>query len=124
MRRKNRERRAGTCGVADAQFVKDIRVGSRQVGDRVFAEKQPLEHRLVDDASRLLRVRPYRIHSDRFDSRPDALFVDRVEIDVGPASRVRLRTKRHENEAERFQSAVQVIFQTRTNARLTKTGRR
>jgi hypothetical protein len=38
-------------GVANAQFIKHIRVRCRQIGNCEFAQQQPLEHRFVNDAA-------------------------------------------------------------------------
>jgi hypothetical protein len=42
--------------VAHAQIIKDIRVGSSQIGQRKLAKNQPLKHRLMDYAARHLFI--------------------------------------------------------------------
>ena len=54
-------------GVADAEFVEDVRVGEGEVGDHDLGEQQPLVHRLVDDAAAALLV-----GADHLDAAPSA----------------------------------------------------
>ena len=86
--------------MADAELVIDVRIGAGDVGDRVVAEHQPLEHRLVDGAADLLLVGADRIELGLVHRRRDDLAVDGVEIG-GAAGRVGLAAERHQDEAER-----------------------
>ena len=49
--------------MADAELVEDIGIGAGDVGDRVVAEHQPLEHRLVDGPADLLLVGADRLEA-------------------------------------------------------------
>ncbi len=86
--------------MADAELVIDVGIGAGDVGDRVVAEHQPLEHRLVDGAADLLLVGADRIELGLVHGRRDDLAIDGVEIG-GAAGRVGLAAERHQDEAER-----------------------
>ena len=92
--------RARPHRMADAELVIDVGIGAGDVGDRVVAEHQPLEHRLVDGAADLLLVGADRIELGRVHGRRDDLTIDRVEIG-GTTGRVSLAAERHQDEAER-----------------------
>ena len=90
----------GRMRVADAELVEHVGIGAGDVGHRVVAEHQPLEHRLVDRAADLLLVGADRLKPGAGDRRRDDLLVDRVEI--GHAARgVGLLAERHQHETER-----------------------
>jgi hypothetical protein len=81
------------------ELVEDVRVGGRDVGDRVVAEDEPLEHRLVDDAPGKLLVGAERLHSRVDDRGAQQLLVHRVEVHR-MTGRVGLAPERHKDEAE------------------------
>ena len=85
--------------VTHPELVEDVGIGRGQIGDRIFAEQQALEHRLVDDAAGLLLVGADRLKTRGLDRRSDQPFVDGIEIDRA-AETVRLLPERHQHEAE------------------------
>jgi hypothetical protein len=86
--------------MADAQLVEHVGVRRRQVGHRVLAQDQPLEHGLVDHAARRLLVGAERFEVGELDRRLDQLAVDGVEIDER-SRRVGLGPEGHQDEAQR-----------------------
>jgi hypothetical protein len=52
----NEQRARGPDRVPHAKLVEHVGIGASEVGHGVFAQHQPLEHRLVDDATRTLLV--------------------------------------------------------------------
>ena len=93
-------RRVRPHRVAHAELVEDVRVGGREVGDRVVGEDQPLEHRLVDEPADDLLVGAQRLELGVADRRRDQLLVDGVEVDRA-ALAVGLLAERHDDEAQR-----------------------
>ena len=51
------------------EFVIDVGIENGQIGDGVFAEREALEHRLVDDPSVDLLVGAHRIETNVADRR-------------------------------------------------------
>src|SRR5262245_11641995 len=86
----------------NAELVEHIGIGARDVGDRVVAEHQPLEHRLVDGAADLLLVRPHWLEAGLRNRGRDEAVIDLGGIG-DPAGRRGLGAERHEDEAERRQ---------------------
>lgn len=66
--------------MAQPQLVEDVGVRGGEIGDRVLAEDQPLEHGLVDEAPRHLLVGAQRLHVRLLDGGADELLVDAVEV--------------------------------------------
>jgi hypothetical protein len=91
--------------VADAKLVIDVRVGAGDVGHRVGAEHQPLEHRLVDGAADLLLIGADRRETRGGDRGCDDLLIDGVKIG-GAARCVGLAPERHQHETERRADAL------------------
>ena len=85
----------------DSKLVEDVCVRRRQVGDRVVAKQQALEHRLVDDAAGELVISADRREARLLDRRLDYLKVDPVKVDH-LAGGVCLLAERHQDEAERL----------------------
>ena len=87
-------------GVADAELIEHIGIGAGDIGDRVMAEHEPLEHRLMDRAADLFLIGADRLESRLLDGRTDDLFEHGIEIGHTP-SRVGLASERHQHEAQR-----------------------
>ena len=103
--REDEDRAPLAHGVPQAELVEHVRVGRRQVGHRVVAQDQPLEHRLVDDAAGHLLVGAQGLHVGLRDRGRDELLVHAVEVH-GAAGRVGLAAEGHEHEAERASHAA------------------
>ncbi len=86
----------------NAELIEHIGIGASDVGDRVMAQHQALEHRLVDRAADLLLVRAHRLEAGLRDRGHDDVLIDLVEIG-DPAGRIGLGSERHEHETERRQ---------------------
>src|SRR6267143_3068340 len=82
-----------------SQFVENVSIGSSEVGDRVSAKDQPLEHGLVDDPAAHLFIGTQRLQLGIADSRSNKLLVHRIEVDE-QAIRVRLGPKRHQHKTK------------------------
>ena len=100
MIREDGQRGGGPRRVPHAQLVEHVRVGGGEIGDRIVAQQQSLEHRLVDDATGPLFVGADGLHTGSLDRRPQRLIVNPIEINLGTACRIRLRPERHQDEAE------------------------
>ncbi len=85
--------------VAHAQFVIDIGIENGEVGDRVIAEREPFEHRLVDHAGVQFLIGAHHFEADGADRRIYDLLVDHIEIDLAPRH-VRFAAEGHDNEAD------------------------
>ena len=85
--------------VADAELVEHVGIGAGDVGHRVVAEHQPLEHGLVYRAADLFLVAPYRFEAGLLDRRRNHFVVDRIEVGA-VARRVQLETERHQHEEQ------------------------
>ena len=96
--RERQDRRLRPRRVPDAELVIDVGVEQGQVGDRIIAEQDALEHELVDEAGALLLVGADAVQPRRFDRRRHDFGIDMIEIDHSP-SRVRLASERHDDEA-------------------------
>jgi len=94
--------RARAHGVADTELVKNVGIGTGDVGHGVMAKHQPLEHRLVNGAADLLLVRADRLETGALDRRRDDLGINGVEIGDA-AGGVHLLAEGHQHEAERRQ---------------------
>ena len=86
--------------MANAQLIKDVRIGQGEVRDGIVTEDQPLEHGLVDDTPGQLLVGAERLQPCLRNRGLDHLAVDRIEVDR-LASRVGLPAERHQDEAKR-----------------------
>jgi hypothetical protein len=97
--RKQHHGRARAHGVPDAELVIDIGIGAGDVGDRIGAHHQPLEHRLVDRPADPLLVGAHRIEPRHLDRRRDDLPINRIEVGR-PPEYVGFDVERHQHEAQ------------------------
>ena len=86
--------------VPNAELVKDVGIGSRQVGHGVLAEDEALEHRLVDQSSRHLLICAQRFKVGLLDRRSDQVPVDGVEVQESPGG-ITFLAEWHQDEAQR-----------------------
>ena len=92
------DRHRAVQGVADAQFVEDVRVRQADIGDRHIGAPDHLKHALVDVACLVHLVATNALEAFALDRRLDEILIDRVEVDLLVGG-VELGAERHDDEA-------------------------
>jgi len=85
--------------VTHTELVKHVRVCRGEIGDCEFAQNEPFEHRLVNNATGHFLIGAQRFEACLANRRRDEFLINRVKIDLCAAG-TRLLAKRHQNKTE------------------------
>ena len=99
--REDQDGAPGSHGMAQPEFVENVRVGGRQIRDCVFAEDQALVHWFVDDPAAHLLIGANSFHLSALNRRLDNLVIHAIKVDC-VANGIRLFPEGHQHKAEWF----------------------